>query len=200
MRFLFFVIFMVLVVKNTYGEIRHANKHVHGLNHVQITLNGKQLAIRYQMPIVQLSRNGDEHKHDKHDEHEPDKHDKHDEHKHDKHDEHEHDKHDGDDRQLESFLDYSKMFQLGQSANCVLTNYEGEIEVVSMNADENSDTGHKDVILTYKFSCEQPNVLDKIKFNSFSQFDELQHVEVEALINKKAIAVELGKGNPTLTW
>ena len=66
-----------------HAEKRHAGAHVHGLNHVQIILDGTTLQVNYEFPIAQLQKH-DEHKHDEH---------KHDEHK---HDEHKHDEHKGD--------------------------------------------------------------------------------------------------------
>ena len=52
------------------AEKRHAGAHVHGLNHVQIVLDGTTLQVNYEFPIAQLQEH-DEHKHDehKHDEH-----------------------------------------------------------------------------------------------------------------------------------
>jgi len=35
-------------------EIRHSNTHVHGLNNLTMVLSQNQIAIRYEMPIIQL--------------------------------------------------------------------------------------------------------------------------------------------------
>ena len=108
-----------------HAENRHAGAHVHGLNHVQIVLDGTTLQVNYEFPIAQLQEH-DEHKHDehKHDEHKHDEH-KHDEHKHDehKHDEQKHDEHNTDHAHLtEELKEIASIFEfvrLPDSAECV---------------------------------------------------------------------------------
>ena len=46
-------------------EARRANAHVHGLNNLSMVISQNQVAVTYEMPIIQLF---DEH--DEHDEHE----------------------------------------------------------------------------------------------------------------------------------
>ena len=47
-------------------EARRANAHVHGLNNLSMVISQNQVAISYEMPIVQLLDDHDEH--DDHDE------------------------------------------------------------------------------------------------------------------------------------
>jgi len=49
-----------LLTTNATAETRHAEAHVHGINHVQIILNGSTLQVTYEFPVAQLN----EHKHD----------------------------------------------------------------------------------------------------------------------------------------
>ena len=49
-----------LLTANATAETRHAEAHVHGINHVQIILNGSTLQVTYEFPVAQLN----EHKHD----------------------------------------------------------------------------------------------------------------------------------------
>ena len=52
-------------------EARRANAHVHGLNNLSMVISQNQVAISYEMPIVQLLDDHEEHDdHDEHDDHE----------------------------------------------------------------------------------------------------------------------------------
>ena len=42
-------------------ETRHANAHVHGLNNLTMVLSQNQIAITYEMPIIQLYEEHEEH-------------------------------------------------------------------------------------------------------------------------------------------
>ena len=49
-------------------EARRANAHVHGLNNLSMVISQNQVAVNYEMPIVQLFDDHDEHEgHDDHD-------------------------------------------------------------------------------------------------------------------------------------
>ena len=56
---------LISLASFAHAEKRHAGAHVHGLNHVQIVLDGTTLQVNYEFPIAQLQEH-DEHKHDKH--------------------------------------------------------------------------------------------------------------------------------------
>ena len=47
-------------------EARRANAHVHGLNNLSMVISQNQVAISYEMPIVQLLDEHDEHDEDEH--------------------------------------------------------------------------------------------------------------------------------------
>ena len=146
-------------------EARRANAHVHGLNNLSMVISQNQVAITYEMPIVQLF---DEH--DEHDEHEG------------------HDDHDEltvSDESLVEFQNYSQLFALPKSANCVLVSFESGLHNVSTEGD------HKDVELAYEFSCNEPSQLKSISINAFNRFSELETLNFEAVINNKAITKSL---------
>ena len=199
--------FIILLLVSSYTfaeETRHANAHVHGLNNVTMILSQKEVAISYEMPIAQLydDEHDDEHDdHDEHDEHDDDKHDDehddHDEHDDDKHDdEHdddkhddendEHDEHEEDDvykeitkESLEEFKNYSLLFDLPFSAKCALSSFESEFHKVSTEGD------HKDIELAYEFICEEPSLLNGLRFSAFDRFDDLETINFDAVINNK---------------
>ena len=174
--------FIILLLVSSYTfaeETRHANAHVHGLNNVTMILSQKEVAISYEMPIAQLY--DDEHDdHDEHDEHDDDKHD--DEHDNDKHD----DEHEEDDvykeitkESLEEFKNYSLLFDLPFSAKCALSSFESEFHKVSTEGD------HKDIELAYEFICEEPSLLNGLRFSAFDRFDDLETINFDAVINNK---------------
>ena len=174
--------FIILLLVSSYTfaeETRHANAHVHGLNNVTMILSQKEVAISYEMPIAQLY--DDEHDdHDDHDEHDDDKHD-------DENDEHdEHDEHEEDDvykeitkESLEEFKNYSLLFDLPFSAKCALSSFESEFHKVSTEGD------HKDIELAYEFICEEPSLLNGLRFSAFDRFDDLETINFDAVINNK---------------
>ena len=180
--------FIILLLVSSYTfaeETRHANAHVHGLNNVTMILSQKEVAISYKMPIAQLY--DDEHDDDKHD----DEHDDHDEHDDDKHDdEHDNDKHDDEHEEddvykeitkesLEEFKNYSLLFDLPFSAKCALSSFESEFHKVSTEGD------HKDIELAYEFICEEPSLLNGLRFSAFDRFDDLETINFDAVINNK---------------
>ena len=170
-------------------EARRANAHVHGLNNLSMVISQNQVAISYEMPIVQLLDDHDEHdEHDDHDEH--DEHDDHDDH--DEHDEHdEHDDHDEltvSDETLATFNNYSQLFEFPKGAGCNLTSFESGLHSVSTEGD------HKDVELSYEFACSNPSQLKSLTINAFDRFSELETLNFEAVINNKALTKSLKSG------
>ena len=175
-------------------EARRANAHVHGLNNLSMVISQNQVAVNYEMPIVQLLEDHDEHGHDEHEGHddhdEHEGHDDHDEHEgHDDHDEHEgHDDHDEltvSDESLAEFNKYSQLFTFPKGAGCNLTSFESGLHSVSTEGD------HKDVELSYEFACSNPRQLKSITINAFDRFSELETLNFEAVINNKALSKSL---------
>jgi hypothetical protein len=161
-------------------EARRANAHVHGLNNLSMVISQNQVAISYEMPIVQLLDDHDEHdEHDDHDEH--DEHDEH--HEHDDHDDH--DELTVSDKTLATFNNYSQLFELPKGADCNLTSFESGLHSVSTEGD------HKDVELSYEFACSNPSQLKSLTINAFDRFSELETLNFEAVINNKALTKSL---------
>ena len=157
-------------------EARRANAHVHGLNNLSMVISQNQVAVNYEMPIVQLLEDHDEHDHDEHEGH-------------DDHDEHEgHDDHDEltvSDESLAEFNKYSQLFTFPKGAGCNLTSFESGLHSVSTEGD------HKDVELSYEFACSNSDQLKSITINAFDRFSELETLNFEAVINNKALSKSL---------
>ena len=90
-------------------EARRANAHVHGLNNLSMVISQNQVAITYEMPIVQLL--------DEHDEHD------------------EHDELTISDETLATFNNYLQLFALPEGARCNLTSFESGLHSVSTEGD-----------------------------------------------------------------
>jgi len=90
-------------------EARRANAHVHGLNNLSMVISQNQVAISYEMPIVQLF--------DEHDEHD------------------EHDELTISDETLATFNNYLQLFALPEGARCNLTSFESGLHSVSTEGD-----------------------------------------------------------------
>ena len=143
-------------------EARRANAHVHGLNNLSMVISQNQVAVNYEMPIVQLF--------DDHDEHEG------------------HDDHDEltvSDEALAEFNKYSQLFTFPKGAGCNLTSFESGLHSVSTEGD------HKDVELSYEFACSNSDQLKSITINAFDRFSELETLNFEAVINNKALSKSL---------
>ena len=156
--------FFILLLVSSYTfaeETRHANAHVHGLNNVTMILSQKEVAISYEMPIAQLYDDD----HDDHDEH--DEHEENDVHK------------EITKESLEEFKNYSLLFDLPFSAKCALSSFESEFHKVSTEGD------HKDIELAYEFICEEPSLLNGLRFTAFDRFDDLETINFDAVINNK---------------
>ena len=140
-------------------EARRANAHVHGLNNLSMVISQNQVAVNYEMPIVQLF--------DDHDEHEG------------------HDDHDEltvSDEALAELKEYSQLFTFPKGAGCNLTSFESGLHSVSTEGD------HKDVELSYEFACSNSDQLKSITINAFDRFSELETLNFEAVINNKALS------------
>ena len=143
-------------------EARRANAHVHGLNNLSMVISQNQVAISYEMPIVQLLDDHDEH--DEHDDHE---------------------ELTVSDETLATFNNYSQLFEFPKGAGCNLTSFKSGLHSVSTEGD------HKDVELSYEFACSNPSQLKSLTINAFDRFSELETLNFEAVINNKALTKSL---------
>ena len=150
-------------------EARSANAHVHGLNNLAMVINHNQIAITYEMPIVQLL---EEHEgHDDHEEHEG------------------HDEIMASNDSLAEFQNYLQLFAFPKGAKCDLISFKSGLHSVS------TEGGHKDVELSYEFSCNDPSQLNSLIINAFDRFSELETLNFEAVINNKALTKSLKSGD-----
>ena len=189
-----------LLTTNATAETRHAEAHVHGINHVQIILNGSTLQVTYEFPVAQLNEHKhDEHKHDehKHDEHKHDEH-KHDEHKHDehKHDEHKHDEHKHDEHKhdelaerLKEITNIATLVAIPDSAKCRQTRIEHDLRAVSSTGSDDGHTNHQDAILETVLECQNPSALNSVDFSpAFSRFEDVEKILVEGMLGSQSLS------------
>ena len=199
------LLFTALLTTNATAETRHAEAHVHGINHVQIILNGSTLQVTYEFPVAQLNEHKhdehkhDEHKHDehKHDEHKHDEH-KHDEHKHDehKHDEHKHDEHKHDEHKhdelaerLKEIKNIATLVAIPDSAKCRQTRIEHDLRAVSSTGSDDGHTNHQDAILETVLECQNPSALNSVDFSpAFSRFEDVEKILVEGMLGSQSLS------------
>ena len=176
---------LILFASYAHAEKRHAGAHVHGINHVQIILDGTTLLMVYEFPIVQL-REHDEHKHDEH---------KHDEHK---HDEHKHDEHESDrdhahlTEDLKKIASIFEFVRLPDSAECVQKKIDRSLRDVVADGGTSGDSGHKDVVIEAGLTCGYPDKITAFNFGpAFERFDDLAMIQVEGVVEDRSLSDSL---------
>jgi len=169
-----------VLTTNATAETRHAEAHVHGINHVQIILNGSTLQVTYEFPVAQLN----EHKHDEHE---------HDEHKHDehKHDEHKHDEHKHDEltERLKEIKNIATLVAIPDSAKCRQTRIEHDLRAVSSTGSDDGHTNHQDAILETVLECQNPSALNSVDFSpAFGRFEDVEKILVEGMLGSQSLS------------
>tara|TARA_X000000950_G_scaffold257330_1_gene323716 strand:- start:377 stop:922 length:546 start_codon:yes stop_codon:yes gene_type:complete len=169
MRITILLLTALLTTKAT-AETRHAEAHVHGINHVQIILNGSTLQVTYEFPVAQLN----EHKHDEH---------KHDEHKHDEH------KHDELAERLKEIKDIATLVAIPDSAKCIQSGIKHDLRAVSSTGSDDGHTNHQDAILETVLECQNPSALSSVDFSpAFSRFEDVEKILVEGMLGSRSLS------------
>ena len=169
MRITILLLTALLTTKAT-AETRHAEAHVHGINHVQIILNGSTLQVTYEFPVAQLN----EHKHDEH---------KHDEHKHDEH------KHDELTERLKEIKNIATLVAIPDSAKCSQSGIKHDLRAVSSTGSDDGHTNHQDAILETVLECQNPSALNSVDFSpAFSRFEDVEKILVEGMLGGRSLS------------
>ena len=152
------------------AETRQAGAHVHGLNQLQIIKQGAAIQALYTMPAEQLEGDhADEHEHEHEHEHSS-----------------EHKSHDDElAKAIAEFADASLLFELSGVA-CVTSDWSYQLSAVSSADGEHA--GHKDLQLEYTLECSADVDIRELRIRSFEHFAELEEVELEAIIDGRAIS------------
>ena len=176
MRVSTFLVFAFLAVF-AQAEKRHAGAHVHGLNYVQIILDGSNLQVNYEFPIAQLQEH-DEHKDDEH-----------------KHEEHEHDEHENVEDiahlhvELKDMDNILEFIRLPDSAECTQKTINQSVKNVVAGEETNGDSGHKDVLIEALLVCRKPGNITFFDFTpAFEKFADLEEIEVEGVIENRSLS------------
>ncbi|MEK9669746.1 MAG: DUF2796 domain-containing protein [Gammaproteobacteria bacterium] len=160
-----------------HAETRHAGAHVHGLNHVQIVLDGTTLQVNYEFPIAQLQEHG-EHKHD----------------------EHKHDRHKNDqsptlsETEIKDKVAISELIRLPEDAECVQINTVYLVRNAVADGKATEESGHQDVVIEATMKCEQPDKVISLDFApAFNKFDDLEKIEVEGMVGNRPLSETLSR-------
>ena len=150
-----------------HAEKRHAGAHVHGLNHVQIVLDGTTLQVNYELPIAQLQE----------------------------HDEHKHDEHKGDrghahlTEEIKEIASIFEFIRLPDSAACVQKKINQSLRDVVADGETTEDSGHKDVVIEANLTCGYPDKVNAFDFGpAFERFDDLETIEVEGVVGDRSLS------------
>ena len=179
------------------SEVRHAGAHVHGLNQVQMVLDGNTLQIVYQMVAEQLDGQHAQSTHG-HTDHGHKDHG-HKDHGHKDHGHKDHGDNKGDRLAAVAALEnYHALFHLPDAAECEQSGFESALKDVSENTHQHSHdhgdhAGHQDAILQYQFECANPKALSTIEFEAFESFADVEAIDLEALVNGRAISTRVTK-------
>jgi len=155
-----------------HAETRHAGAHVHGLNHVQIVLDGTTLQVNYEFPIAQLQE----------------------------HDEHKHDGYKNDqssnlsETEVKDKVGISELIRLPEDAECVEINTVYFVRNAVADGRSTEESGHKDVVIEATMKCEQPGKVISLDFApAFNKFDDLEKIEVEGMIGNRPLSETLSR-------
>ena len=160
-----------------HAETRHAGTHVHGLNHVQIVLDGTTLQVNYEFPIAQLQEH-DEYKHDEHKAHG--------------------NKNDQSptlsETEVKDKVTISELIRLPEDAECVEINTVYFVRNAVADGRSTEESGHKDVVIEATMKCEQPDKVISLDFApAFNKFDDLEKIEVEGMIGNRPLSETLSR-------
>ena len=155
-----------------HAETRHAGAHVHGLNHVQIVLDGTTLQVNYEFPIAQLQE----------------------------HDEHKHDGHKNDqssnlsETEVKDKVGISELIRLPEDAECVEINTVYLVRNAVADGKATEESGHQDVVIEATMKCEQPDKVISLDFApAFNKFDDLEKIEVEGMVGNRPLSDTLSR-------
>ena len=100
---------------------------------------------------------------------------------------------------------YHKLFHLPKAAQCSLASFEGTLQDVAKTQrkdahDHDEHAGHQDAILQYQFDCQNPGALTSVEFEAFASYAELESVDIEALVNGRAITTRVTRQQGSVTW
>ena len=159
MRITILLLTALLTTKAT-AETRHAEAHVHGINHVQIILNGSTLQVTYEFPVAQLN----EHKHDEH-------------------------KHDELTERLKEIKNIATLVAIPDSAKCSQSGIKHDLRAVSSTGSDDGHTNHQDAILETVLECQNPSALNSVDFSpAFSRFEDVEKILVEGMLGGRSLS------------
>jgi hypothetical protein len=155
-----------------HAETRYAGTHVHGLNHVQIVLDGTTLQVNYEFPIAQLQEH-DEHKaHGNKNDQSPTL----------------------SETEVKDKVTISELIRLPEDAECVEINTVYFVRNAVADGRSTEESGHKDVVIEATMKCEQPGKVISLDFApAFNKFDDLEKIEVEGMIGNRPLSETLSR-------
>jgi hypothetical protein len=152
-----------LFTSSALAETRHAEAHVHGVNHAQFILSGSTLQIIYEFPVAQLNEN-DEHKHDEH-------------------------KHDELIGHLKEINSIEAVIAIPIAAKCAQTGINHTLRAVVSTGVDDENAGHQDAVIEATLDCQSPSALNSLDFSpAFGRFNDVEKIEVEGILGSQSLS------------
>ena len=152
-----------LFASSALAETRHAEAHVHGVNHAQLILSGSTLQVIYEFPVAQLNEN-DEHKHNEH-------------------------KHDELIGHLKEINSIEAVIAIPIAAKCVQTGINHTLRAVASTGVDDENAGHQDAVIEATLDCQSPSALNSLDFSpTFDRFNDVEKIEVEGILGSQSLS------------
>lgn len=66
--------------------------------------------------------------------------------------------------------------------------------------DHHAEHGHSDILVQYRYQCQQPQALTELSTRLFEQFTSFNHIELQGIVATGQIAATLTPEQPTASW
>ncbi|MFD1008242.1 MULTISPECIES: DUF2796 domain-containing protein [Oceanisphaera] len=66
--------------------------------------------------------------------------------------------------------------------------------------DHHADHGHSDILVQYRYQCQQPQALTQLSTQLFEQFTSFNNIELQGIVATGQIAATLTSEKPTASW
>ena len=66
--------------------------------------------------------------------------------------------------------------------------------------EQHTEHGHNDILVQYRYQCQQPQALTQLSTRLFEQFTSFNNIELQGIVHSGQIAATLTPEQPTASW
>lgn len=66
--------------------------------------------------------------------------------------------------------------------------------------DHHAEHGHNDILVQYRYQCQQPQAVTELTTRLFEQFSSFNNIELQGIVHSGQIAATLTPAQPTASW